>query len=110
MQNKYKNIPCIIDGIKFQSKKEGARYCELALLEKAGIVAGFTCQPSFVLRESYIRCDGKKIRPITYIADFAVIYPDGHTEIEDVKGVQTEVFKIKRKLLEAKYNLILKIV
>ena len=49
---------------------------------------------------------GKKLlvfRPITYIADFRVTYDDGHTEIEDVKGKETEVFRIKRKLFEAAY-------
>ena len=57
---------------------------------------------------------GKKLlvfRPITYIADFRVIYNDGKCEIEDVKGKETEVFRIKRKLFEAAYpDLTLKIV
>lgn len=49
---------------------------------------------------------GKKLlvfRPITYIADFQVTYCDGRIEIEDVKGKETEVFRIKRKLFEAAY-------
>lgn len=58
-------------------------------------------------------CGGKLLvfRAIHYIADFRVIYQDGHIEIEDVKGVETEAFKIKRKLFEAAYpDLTLKIV
>ena len=49
---------------------------------------------------------GKKlmsVRGISYIADFRVEYDDGRIEIEDVKGVETEAFKLKRKLFEAAY-------
>jgi hypothetical protein len=34
--NKYRAQPVVIDGIRFASKKEGARYLELKLLERAG--------------------------------------------------------------------------
>lgn len=100
----------MVDGITFDSKKESLRYCQLVLMERAGIIKTFSLQPEFILQEGYRRKDGKTIRPIKYIADFKVEYPDGHIEIEDSKGFSTEVFKIKRKLLEAKYNMILKIV
>jgi hypothetical protein len=106
---KYHAKLTIIDGIKFASKKEASRYAELKLLQKAGIIKTFSLQPEFVLQEGYRRKDGKAIRAIKYIADFKVEYPDGHIEIEDTKGMQTDVFKLKRKLLEAKYDLILKI-
>ena len=53
----------------------------------------------------------RTVRPITYRADFRVTYVDGHQEIEDVKGMETEIFKIKRKMFEYKYpNLTLKVV
>ncbi|CAK0771112.1 conserved hypothetical protein [Gammaproteobacteria bacterium] len=49
--------------------------------------------------------------PITYRADFRVTYADGHQEIEDVKGMETEIFKLKKKLFDYKYpDLTLKIV
>lgn len=79
-------------------------------LQNFGLIKGFTLQPVFILQEGYRRKDGKKIQPITYKADFEVEYLDGHKEIEDVKGIKTEVFNIKRKLLEAKYDLILRII
>jgi hypothetical protein len=75
----------------------------------AGIIKDFSLQPEFILQESYKRKDGKKIRAIKYKADFKVEYLDGKIEIEDTKGIQTDVFKIKRKLLEAKYDIVLKI-
>jgi hypothetical protein len=77
-----------------------------------GLIKDFTCQPEFILQEGYRRKDGKAIRPIKYIADFKVEYTDGRTEYEDVKSPATakkEVFLIKRKLLERKYDLVLRI-
>jgi len=109
-RSKYGAIRTEVDGLTFDSRKEAHRYAELKLLEIAGKIEGFTMQPEFLLQEGYKRKDGKKIRKLTYVADFKVWYPDGRIEIEDVKGVETAVFKIKRKLLEAKYDLILKIV
>jgi hypothetical protein len=112
-KSKYRNKTCIIDGIKFQSIKEGARYSELKLLKRAGLIKDFACQPMFVLQDGYRRKDGKKIIAIKYFADFKVEYPDGRVEIEDVKSPATakkESFLIKRKLLEAKYDLILSII
>ena len=109
-RSKYGAIKTTIDGIVFASRKEGARYTELKLMKTIGIVKSFELQPSFILQEGYKRKDGKKIRSIVYKADFGVVYMDGHIEVEDVKGIFTPVFKLKRKLLEAKYDLILKIV
>ena len=112
-RSKYRSKTCIIDGIKFQSIKEGARYSELKILIRAGEIKSFTCQPIFTLQDGYRRKDGKAIRAIKYIADFRVEYPDGRVEYEDVKSPATakkESFLIKRKLLEHKYDLILKLV
>jgi len=100
---KYHAKKAIIDGIEFDSLKESRRYSELKLLQTAGIIKSFTCQPVFVLQEGYRRKDKKKIRAIKYIADFQVEYFDGHTEIEDVKGILTPVFRIKQKMLEKLY-------
>jgi len=103
--SKYNSKKTIVDGITFDSKKESVRYCELKLLEKAGIIKYFNCQPTFLLQDGYKKKDGKIVRPIMYIADFEIFYPDGHCEVEDVKspGTITQVFRIKRKLLEMQY-------
>ena len=100
---KYHAKKTVVDGIKFASKKESERYIQLKLLQTAGIIKSFSCQPEFVLQEGYRRKDKKKIRAIKYIADFQVEYFDGHTEIEDVKGILTQVFRIKQKMLEKLY-------
>lgn len=94
--NKYGNIKTIIDGIKFDSKAEAERYCELKLLEKAGVIKNLKIQPRFILQHSF-KHKGKTIRAITYVADFQYT-ENGKEIVEDVKGVKTAVFKIKEKM------------
>jgi hypothetical protein len=92
----------IIDDIVFPSKREAQYYCELKLRLRAGEVVNFELQPEFILQEGYMR-KGKKVREIKYIADFKVYYPDGREEIVDTKGYRTKEYKIKKKLLLARY-------
>ena len=101
--NKFKNKKTEIDGIKFDSEMESHYYLYLKELKEEGVVVDFELQPSFILQEGFIK-DGKKIRPITYKADFKVAYIDGHIEVVDVKGKMTEEFKLKRKMLLYKYR------
>jgi hypothetical protein len=97
--NKYRNIPTVVDGLRFASKAEARRYQELCLLQRAvavytaNSVRWFLRQPSFDLPGG-----------VRYIADFLVIWDDGRITVEDVKGVETQVFKIKKKLFEEKYG------
>ena len=98
MYQKYGNKKVLINGIKFDSKKEANRYYELMLLQKAGIVSSLELQPRFLLQESFKK-NGKTYRKIEYIADFKYI-ENGKIIVEDVKGFETDVFKLKNKLFE----------
>lgn len=100
--NKYRNKKTVIDGIKFDSKAEGNRYMELKLLQRANKIQNLELQPKFLLQESFKK-NGKTIRKLEYIADFKYI-ENGQVVIEDVKGVETKEFKIKKKLFEYKYR------
>ena len=100
--NKYHSRKEVVDGITFDSRKEANRYRELCILKRAGEVVDIELQPEFVLQEGF-RYNGKWHRPIVYRADFRVIYADGRVEVEDVKGMRTEAYKLKKKLLLAKY-------
>lgn len=91
--SKYSAKPTFVDGVRFASKAESRRYSELKNLERAGIISGLTLQPKFPLI-----VQGAKV--CTYIGDFAYI-EDAKYVVEDVKGVQTDVYRIKRKLLLA---------
>jgi hypothetical protein len=101
--NKFKNKKTEIDGIKFDSEMESHYYLYLIHLKEIGEVVDFELQPTYILQEGFTK-DGKKIRPITYRADFRVIYVDGHEEVIDVKGRVTAEFSLKRKMLLYKYR------
>ena len=99
-KSKYRNVPTIIDGLRFSSKAEAARYSELKLLQAANQVRWFIRQPRFDLGNG-----------IVYVADFLVVWEANersfepvHVTVEDVKGVETDVFKLKKKLFEAKFG------
>ena|SRR5882672_180432 len=94
--SKYGAVRTTIDGITFDSKREAARYLELKLLAKAGIIRDLELQPAFVFCHN-----GRKI--FTYRADFAYYEGDQRT-VEDVKGVRTPLYKLKKKLVEANWN------
>lgn len=98
---KYRNKKTQIGMYVFDSIAESKRYKELALLEKAGQIKGLELQPKFLLQEGFKK-NGKTYRKIEYIADFMYI-ENGKVIIEDVKGMETDVFKLKRKLFEYKY-------
>lgn len=99
--NKYRNKKVIIENYVFDSIQEGRRYKELKLLLKGGRISNLELQPHFLLQDNFKK-NGKTYRKIEYIADFKYI-EEGKTIVEDVKGMQTDVFKLKRKLFEKKY-------
>jgi len=99
--SKYHNKKTQVDMYVFDSIAESKRYKELALLEKAEEIQQLTLQPRFLLQEGFKK-NGKTYRKIEYIADF-MYREKGKIVIEDVKGKETEVFKLKRKLFEYKY-------
>lgn len=107
--SKYNNKKTQVDMYIFDSVLEAKRYKQLALLEKANKISNLKLQPRFLLQESFKK-NGKTHRKIEYIADFEY-KENGQTIVEDVKGKQTEVFKLKHKMFEYKYpKLSLKII
>lgn len=99
--NKYRNKKVIVDGKEFDSKKEGNRYKELRLLERVGEISNLELQPRFLLQDKFKK-NGKTYRKIEYVADFKYI-ENGKKIVEDVKGIQTDVFKLKHKIFEKVY-------
>lgn len=100
-RSKYHSRKTTIDGITFDSKKEAEYYCQLQILLNGRAIKGFRRQVRYELQEGYTR-NGAKVRPIYYVADFVVEYKD-HTEVVDVKGIRTEIYKLKKKILLKKY-------
>ena len=100
---KYKSKSVVVDGHKFPSQLEAKRYTELKMMQRSGRISNLKLQPRFELQPSFKK-NGKTYRKIEYVADFQ--YLDNKTKktvIEDTKGFETDVFKIKLKMFEYKY-------
>lgn len=97
-QSKYHAEKTIIDGERFDSKREAERWQELRLMEKAGLIQNLQRQVKYELIPPYK--DGKKtiLRGCSYIADFQY-EENGRLVVEDSKGMQTPEYKIKKKLM-----------
>jgi len=98
-QAKYRNQKTTLDGIQFDSRTEAARYQELLFLVRAGVITHLELQPRYNLV-----VNGQKLG--FYKADFR--YYDtatGETIVEDVKGVKTAVYSLKKKLVRALYGI-----
>lgn len=92
---KYKAKSVRIDGIYFPSKAEATRYTQLKTLAQAGEIGDLKVHPRFIIWQH-----GKE--KIVYEADFQ--YNQGKSVIvEDVKGVETPVYRIKKKMFTAMY-------
>lgn len=95
---KYRNIITEVDGIKFHSKAEAIYYSKLKLYIKLGEVVKFERQvPYELIVNGILICK--------YVADFVVYYSDGTVKVVDVKGVRTEVYKLKYKLMLALHDI-----
>lgn len=102
-RSKYHAKKVELDGMVFDSIKEAARWRELVLEQRAGAIKDLRRQVKYMLIPPHagkIRSE----RACTYIADFTY-YRGGEFIVEDVKGVRTDVYKIKRKLMAAKYGI-----
>lgn len=88
----------------FDSIREAKRYDELVLMLKDGQIEELRLQQSFTLQDGYVTSNGEVVRPIVYKADF-VYRRDGERIVEDVKGVRTEEYKLKRKLMLERFGI-----
>lgn len=97
--SKYNARRTVVDGIAFDSIAEANRWCELRLLERAGKISDLRRQVPFTLVER-----SRHGRAVVYRADFVYI-ENGREVVEDVKGVRTEVYKLKRRLMAERYGI-----
>ena len=99
--SKYYNKKTVVDGITFDSKKEAARYLDLKMMEKCGLISGLKLQVKFSICPKF----GENKRERFYIADF--VYEErGKAVIEDVKSFITRknpVYSLKKALVQWQY-------
>lgn len=105
---KYGNRKMQTDEGTFDSVKEYYRWLDLRQMVKAGIVSDLQRQVHYQLIPAQ-KIGGKTVeKACTYIADFVYKDKSGNTVVEDVKGVKTEVYKIKKKLMLWRYGIHIK--
>lgn len=120
--SKYKSRKTLVNGILFDSKKEAARWQQLVLWEKSGGIRNLRRQMRYALCPLII--DGADCRDVNagtptprrlpvayYVADFeyeerSQAVPDWWPLIvEDVKGVKTPIYLLKKHWFEAQYGI-----
>ena len=101
-KSRYTSYKPILDEIKFDSLMEAKYYLYLRELEKAKKIHDLELQVPYLLQEGFSK-NGKKYRPISYVADFRYVDKDGVQHVVDIKGKETVEFKLKQKLFEYKY-------
>ena len=98
-RSKYGAKAVVIDGIRFASRREARRYGELKLLAKAGEISNLQLQPEYVF-------ETRGVVVFSYFGDFE--YYDNTLKrriVEDVKGVRTPVYRLKKKIIEAEHDI-----
>lgn len=90
--SKYASQPTEVDGIRFDSKAEAGYYQKL----KARVAAG---ELAYFLRQVPLHLPGRT----RYVVDFVEFHADGRVRYVDVKGVETPMFRMKKRQVEALY-------
>jgi hypothetical protein len=94
--NKYNARKTVVEGIKFDSKREAARYQQLRLLERAGQISGLRLKVKYPLVVNGVRIG-------RYTSDFNYV-EDGREVVEDVKGHVTRDYRLRKLLMLALYG------
>lgn len=90
-KSKYNNRIAYAGGRRFDSVKEMQRWAFLQGEEREGRIRDLRCQVRY------------ELTPVKacYVADFVYLMPDGVEVIEDVKGMRTEVYRLKKEMMAA---------
>ena len=86
----------------FASKAEARWYRDLKMREKAGEIRNLECQKKFEFYE-------RDVAVFSYLADF-VFFEGEARRVIDVKGFDTPVSALKRKLIQARYGIEIEVV
>lgn len=97
--HKYKAKPPkeTVDGNRFDSQAELSHYCSLKILQRAGQITELVIHPRYPIVIN-------KQQVCIVELDFAYRDEMGLLRVDDVKGMDTPVSKLKRKLVEAAYG------
>lgn len=105
-RSKYHAKKTVVDGIPFDSKREADRYLVLKSMEEDGTIEDLRRQVRYELIPAF-DVNGVHYRPVFYVADFVYV-EDGKEVVEDVKGMRTDVYRLKSKLFARRYGKVIK--
>lgn len=106
--SKYHARKTTVDGITFDSRREADRYLVLKGMEEDGSIVDLRRQVRYELVPAF-DVDGRHYRPVSYVADFVYVDKEtGKDVVEDVKGMRTDVYKLKSKLFARRYGMSIK--
>ena len=89
--------------ITFDSELEMKYYRDVVVPGiEDGTIVSCELQKKYELQPKF-KHEEQSVRAIDYVADFFIIYKDGHEEVIDTKGMADSVAKLKRKLFWFKY-------
>lgn len=102
--SKYKNQRTEIDGHKFPSLREAEYYLLYKSMLQHKQLVKLELQPKFTLQPGFINKAGKRVKAITYKADFLLTFPGGRQKVIEVKGFRTRDYQLRRKMFEYKFR------
>lgn len=105
-RSKYHAKKTTVNGITFDSRREADRYLVLKSMEEDGTIENLRRQVRYELVPAF-DVDGKHYRPVYYVADFVYVEDDKEV-VEDVKGMRTDVYRLKSKLFARRYGKVIK--
>lgn len=113
MRPKYGNKKAKHDGMIFDSRRERNRYIILSALQRAGEISDLRMQVTYELLPAIYEMEEKQLktkvkmvqrcaqRAVHYIADFVYKDKEGNEVVEDVKGLRTKEYLLKKKMMRA---------
>ena len=123
--NKYHNIKCEYNGIKFDSTKEMKRYIVLDNAQQSGLISNLERQVQYTLLptiyedvEVKLKTKSKMVRrvaqrAVVYNCDFRYTDKDGNVVVEDVKATKNlaaldKAYLLKKKMMRFFHGILIK--
>lgn len=105
--SKYRNVRVVVDGEKFDSKREAAYWQQLKYREKAGDLTRLERQSPWDLSTDLFNQPGQRAVVCRYISDFCYFDRDEHLHVVDAKGKRTAIYELKKKWMELEHGIVI---
>jgi len=104
-KSKYRNIKTKVEGVTFDSKGELKRWVQLCLMQENGLISDLKRQVRYELCPPIKLAGEKRASAVKYVVDFQYVTDKGELRLEDLKGFDTPVSRLKRRLVKHLHGL-----